>query len=543
MIANFRQVVSQVQLFWFRNLLLLMLLFAVSQSITASATPLPKSSKAKGTVFEDANGNSKFDAGEKGVPGVLVSNQREVVQTDAAGKYEIAVDDETVIFITKPADYAVPLDQNNVPKFYYVHMPNGSPKLKFAGVEPTGKLPKTIDFALVKTAKVSEFDVLVFADTQPQTRQEVDYVRDDVVAQLVGIDVAFGVTLGDIMYDELDLWDRQNQIIAKMGLPFYNVPGNHDMNFDAADDRHSLETFKRHFGPTYYSFDYGDVHFVALDDVEFLGLNAETGEEEYRGAIGEKQLAWLSNDLQFVPEDRLIVLMMHIPLYNSQSDHQRINVADRQNLFALLKNRQHLLAIAGHLHQVRHDFLDAKTGWEGETPLQLISCAAVCGSWWGGPQDDRGIPIATQTDGTPNGYHIFSFKDATWTQKYYAAGEDRDEQMRIISPVGTIAQSDLDSTKIAVNVFNGSPQSSVRFQINGAATAEMQRTPMQDDFFAGVSAANKGTYKWDTTASISEHIWSAPMPTDLTPGMHIVTIETRDQHGNVYSASSIFEVK
>ena len=485
----------------------------------------------------------RLDPGEKGVAGVLVSNQIDVVRSDAEGAYEIPVSDETIIFITKPSGYAVPLNRDNLPQFYYVHQPNGSPELKFGGIAPTGELPETINFPLIKSEEPAEFDVLVFADTQPKTQAEVDFVRDDVVAQLVDVDAAFGVTLGDIMYDELNLWERQNQIIGKLNLPFYNVPGNHDMNFDAQDDQYALETFKRHFGPPYFSFDYGQVHFIALDDVDYQGRNAETGRPTYEGKIGEKQLRWLANDLRHVSEDRLIVFMMHIPLYHPHSDAPAINVTDREELFELIKNRKHLLAIAGHLHQVQHNELGEKAGWQGEKPLDLISCAAVSGSWWSGPPDERGVPIAIQTDGAPNGYHIFSFKGNQWQEKFYPAGKDRDEQMRIITPSGTITQAALDTMQIVVNVFDGGARSKVAYQLNGSPPIAMNRTTMQDPHFVRLRKQFDASFKSFVRPVESTHIWTAPMPRKLSPGMHVVTVETTDRFGNTYIASSIFEVK
>ena len=517
--------------------------FCLCAQTTAKNLSLLDKKTARGTVFVDINKNLKLDAGEKGLPGVLVSNEREVTQTDVDGKYEISLAEETILFITKPAGYTVPLDKNNLPQFYYIHHPKGSPKQKFNGIAPTGELPESINFPLFKVDDPTEFDMLVFADTQPKTQEEVDFVRDDVVAELVGIDAVFGVTLGDIMYDEFDLWARQNQIIAKLGFPFYNVAGNHDMNYDAVDDQYSLETFKSLFGPAYYSFDYGEVHFVAFDDVEYQGWDLQSSSPKYQGKIGEKQLEWLANDLGFVDKNKLIVFMMHIPFYNSQSASPGVNVVDRDKLFDIFKNRKYLLALAGHLHQVRHDFLDEKAGWLGEKPLDLIACAAVCGSWWSGPKDERGIPVAVQTDGTPNGYHIFSFKGNQWTEKFYAAGKDRDTQMRIISPVGTIAQSDLDSLNVLVNVYDGSARSKVTYRLNGTAATDMKRLSMEDPFFVELIQNHKQSFKSFVRPGISEHIWSAPMPKRLPAGMHVIIVETVDRFGNRYTTSSIFEVK
>lgn len=104
---------------------------------------------ATGTVFNDANGDQKHDPGEVGIKGVLVSNGREVTQTDAQGRYRLPVDDGTVLFITKPSGYAVPVNDEQLPRFFYIHQPEGSPEalgLEFPGVAPTGLLPPAVDF-------------------------------------------------------------------------------------------------------------------------------------------------------------------------------------------------------------------------------------------------------------------------------------------------------------------------------------------------------------------------------------------------------------
>ncbi len=66
-----------------------------------------QTSMVKGIVFEDVNRNGKREAGEKGIPGVSVSNSREVVSTDAGGRYELPVGDDNIIFVIKPSGYSV----------------------------------------------------------------------------------------------------------------------------------------------------------------------------------------------------------------------------------------------------------------------------------------------------------------------------------------------------------------------------------------------------------------------------------------------------
>ena len=62
-----------------------------------------------------------------------------------------------------------------------------------------------------------------------------------------------------------------------LNAPVYNVIGNHDDAFEKANlvmksnDLKADTVYKRHYGPTYYSYNRGKVHYVVLDDVEYRG--------------------------------------------------------------------------------------------------------------------------------------------------------------------------------------------------------------------------------------------------------------------------------
>ena len=188
-----------------------------------------------------------------------------------------------------------------LPQFYYIYQPEGSVSgLRYAGVDPYRSASENIDFPLRQQSESNQFEAILFADTQPQTSAELDYIRDDVIAELIGTRAVFGMTLGDIMFDDLSLFPRYNAIIAQLRIPWYNVPGNHELNFLAPDDRTSLETFKRYFGPPYYAFEYGQTHFVVLDNIYYNG-NGQSDPADYRGNGGmesrftDEQLQWLKN--------------------------------------------------------------------------------------------------------------------------------------------------------------------------------------------------------------------------------------------------------
>jgi N terminal of Calcineurin-like phosphoesterase len=91
-----------------------------------------------GTVFEDLNKDGLYEEGrEPGIPGVMVSNGRDVVLTNVRGQYKLlniydhgknpTEPGAMTVFITKPAGYDVPVDADNVPQFFYYYIPDGSP--------------------------------------------------------------------------------------------------------------------------------------------------------------------------------------------------------------------------------------------------------------------------------------------------------------------------------------------------------------------------------------------------------------------------------
>ena len=174
---------------------------------------------ASGQVYIDANQNGLLDSGENGLANVRVSNGTKVVLTDENGRYDIPVDAETVLFITKPKNYATPINSHMLPQFYYIHQPDGSPEgLRYQGIEPTGPLPDTLNFPLLPRPEEESFEALLFADTQPQTNRELDYIREDIIPELIGTKAAFGMTMGDILYDDLSMFPRYNAIISKLSL-------------------------------------------------------------------------------------------------------------------------------------------------------------------------------------------------------------------------------------------------------------------------------------------------------------------------------------
>lgn len=187
--------------------------------------------QAQGIVFIDDNANDIFDNGERGLPGVSVSNGCEVVQTDAAGRYEIPLAPTQILFISQPSGYRVPLDEYHLPRFHYRHYPDGTPEQidgtsvtwRFPVIGATGPLPESIDFPLtpIESDGDLKFDACAFADPQARSQLDQDKLREDLVTTLIGnpFDAAFGLTVGDVVFDNLDLYERHKTMIALLDIP------------------------------------------------------------------------------------------------------------------------------------------------------------------------------------------------------------------------------------------------------------------------------------------------------------------------------------
>ena len=485
-----------------------------------------------GTVFEDRNGNGRRDgSGEPGLAGVQVSDGIRIVATGADGGYRLPVEPGRTTFVIKPAGYDFATRADGLPDFWRHMQPVPGPSLKYGGI-PAAPSPCR-DFALQAQAHRGEaLEVLVFGDPQPKSLVDVDYYRRDIVEPLVGRPRArLGLSLGDIVNDDLSLYPALNAATAKLGTPWLHVAGNHDLDSDASRDEDSLLTFRNHFGPDTFAWEEDEAVFVVLDNVVY-----RPGQKPaYVGGLRAEQFTFLEAYLPTLPKDRLLVLAVHIPLFNTARPGQpeTFRAADRERLFALLQAFPHVLLLSAHSHNQQHVLHDTATGWHGAGSLHEYNVGAACGAFWSGAKDAAGIPDSTMSDGTPNGYATLQVKrGGEYALAWHPARDPAAATIALHAPK-VLRRGAYPAWAVYANVFMGRDDTRVEYRIDDREWKPMVKTMQPDPRLLAenvrddLADALRG-YDRSPEATPSPHLWRGALPTDLDAGEHRIEVRAID---------------
>ncbi len=143
--------------------------------------------------------------------------------------------------------------------------------------------------------------------------------------------------------------------------------------------------------------------------------------------------------------------------------------------------------------------------------------------------------------------------------RYKAASKPADYQMRItVAPVfehqslgpaapqkyneTPIPQDRIAAMELAVNLFDGGPRSKVWYSIDGGPVVEMTRSARVDALVGKLSLRIPDRSVFWTPLRDSTHIWAAPLPRDLAPGVHRIAIRAVDEYGQEHRATKLIEV-
>ena len=386
--------------------------------------------------------------------------------------------------------------------------------------------------------------VLVFGDPQVKSAREVDYYRRDIVEPLRGRHGAqLGITLGDVVDDVPALHPVVKAETARLGIPWLYAPGNHDVDPDATDDAGSLRSFNREIGPDTFIRETGLANFVVLDDVIALPGRKPA----YIGGFREDQFLLLEARLPELRKDRLLVLAMHIPLFE-EAGKDSFRDEDRARLFALLQPFPHVLVLSAHSHAQRHVFHDADDGWQGAAPLHEYNVGAACGSYWSGVEDAAGIPDAMMADGTPNGYAVLTVKPGgDYALAWHNARDASDSQIGLHAPK-VLRRGAYPAWGVFANVYMGMDDTRVEYRVDDGEWMPMKQVlqpdpallveNMRDD----LAEALRG-YDRSPEAEPSPHLWRAALPTKLEAGEHRIEVRAFDRWRGEVRASTTYRLE
>lgn len=446
---------------------------------------------------------------QQGVAGVVVTNGTSFAVTDGDGFFSLPYDyTATHVYISSPAGYTVPV-VNSVPKFW-VRLRDVPDK-------------KNIVFHLDKLSGSDQKHYFI-AVGDPQVRNATELNKLKPILDFMGQDVSKSglsplhlMVTGDIVFDTPTMHDQSKSFFSAVSQPVYYAIGNHDhvVNKSQAaspnNDKTADSVYVRHYGPTDYSFNRGEVHYIVLDNIFYEG----GADVKYSVQFTQAQLKWVKSDLSYVPKNKAVVVMFHGP---SDSPYSSSLTGNSGELYTLLSGYANVQIICGHTH-----YNYVVDDYPGVTEHIV---GAACGGWWEGPVCPDGVPL---------GYKLFEADGATlkWTYRSYVHPED---QFSVFVP-GYRDPVLPPAEELLVNVWDWDPQWTVSWSADGGATfRQMSRVggrtydPTAFEYFG----------KDGNTAFPAGRTWIDASPTDhifkcIPPGLvSKIVIKVVDRFGREY---------
>ena len=365
-----------------------------------SSPAVAQSGVIHGVAYVDANANGKRDASERAKPGVLVSNQRDVVITDSLGRFTISSGSTGIVFVSVPDGF------HSSGAFW----------------RATTASPGSFDFGLVREVQPRTFSFVHASDSHIAPENVDRFRRFRRMAD--SLNPAFALMGGDLVRDAMsqsesnargyfDLYVTESKAFH---AAVWTVPGNHDhygiirsrSHADPSNPLYNRGMYRQYFGPDYYSFTYGGVHFIGLNTVS-------ADDSAYYGNVDSVQMEWLKRDLSHVPATMPIVTFNHIPmmagwvtlipydedplvatLANVNGKKQfRHTVGNVLDVIEAMRGHNYVLALGSHMHAPeRLSFVT-----DGVQIRSEISAAIVGGNELGPAVFLSGFTLYTVRDG------------------------------------------------------------------------------------------------------------------------------------------------
>lgn len=423
-------------------------------------------------------------AGNDPLPGVRVSDGYRVATTDASGQFSIVVGPHSgpFLFVTTPTGFWA--DAFFLPT-----------------VQATQTPPV---FRLKRSKQADHYTAIYLTDVHlGEGHSERSYARfQATLEEINAMDPlpAFCWVGGDITLQG-GKGQRYVELMSRLKMPVRNAVGNHEMLVHEPDPR---QPFQRLFGPTYYSLDVGQVHYIALDGCH-VNRQAE-GYKNVEGLLSARELHWLEEDLRSVPDSMTTVVSVHIPLISSYPRRRGTTaesvpywvVQNAEETVDLLARYGVSLVLQGHLHENERSM---------RRGIEFVESISICGRWWKTSEEVREHGVS----GEPRGYRILDIEGATVRHRYQSSAEARVDAVGQI--VGTPSQltADMDA-ELAINIFDAAPRTVVRASIDGGSFEQLA----------------PGTSKCYHEDLQPVHHWQWTLPrASLTPGQHLLRVQVQ----------------
>lgn len=289
-----------------KHLILLLLLGGAAPGASAAY---------KGRVVVDANHNQQTDKADTPLKGVVVTDGQHTTLTDKDGRFTLPGYAKTrFITVTTPSGYAA-VDK------YYIPVAAGTTAYDFLLEKHERSAAKDHSFLHITDTEISG---------RGASENWVGGLRDYIKNQQ---EVAFLIHTGDICYENGLI--SHIKIVNKetMHCPVYYVVGNHDL----VKGDYGEQLFESIYGPSWYSFDAGNVHYVVTPMAGGDYKPSYTVEEVYQ---------WLKNDLAMKAPGKALVIFNHDVLSTNNNFYFGPDEAHRLDL------RQYDLKawVYGHFH-------------------------------------------------------------------------------------------------------------------------------------------------------------------------------------------------
>ena len=337
--------------------------------------------------------------GDTPIANVVVSDGILCTTTDERGFFMLNSNLENTKFIMAsiPSGYTAPTDENGLPIFYH-RVTDKEREDNFCSVN--------LSFNKI-TNNPNRYTLIVAADPQPRAKTAAsdlnayhsldcceDLYRDmrEKAATITDRNV-YGLMLGDIVHENMSLYDNYIAGLKSLGFPMFNVLGNHDNDTKSKSDAEGCHVFEEKIGPTYYSFNIGKLHYVVLDNLIMIPRESDGTLRDYKNGLTDEIWQWLQNDLSYVDRSSTIMVAAHSAMFKLIDGGNRgaAHKNDYGNLFAEFA-KAHIWT--GHQHSSYNYVYSSSSVWRS---IEEHTVARSTGELWTNEY---------LVNGTPRGYTV-----------------------------------------------------------------------------------------------------------------------------------------